>query len=59
MRRYPFTVPGMVRLTSGGGVSVVDRLRGAMEPLVMALIHRFDQSVSVRAVNSEEHSHHK
>ena len=43
MRRYPFTVPGMVRLTSGGGASVVDRLRGAMEPLVMAIIHRFDR----------------
>ena len=54
MRRYPFTVPGMVRLTSGGGASVVDRLRGAMEPLVMALIHRFDKSASVRAVSSDE-----
>ncbi len=54
MRRYPFTVPGMVRLTSGGGASVVDRLRGAMEPLVMAIIHRFDQAASVKAVSSDE-----
>ena len=33
---------------------MVDRLRGAMEPLVMALIHRFDPSVSVKAVSSDE-----
>ena len=50
MRRYPFAVPGIVRLTSGGGVSVVERLRAAMEPLVMAIIHRFDQAASVKLV---------
>ena len=54
MRRYPFIVPGMVRLTSGGGPSVVERLRSGMEPLVMALIHRFDASERVRAVSSDE-----
>ena len=54
MRRYPFTVPGMVRLTTGGGPSVVERLRSAMEPLVMAVLHRFDASLSVRAVSSDE-----
>ena len=54
MRRYPFTVPGIVRLTSGSGPSVIDRLRGAMEPLIMALIHRFDATASVSAVSSDE-----
>ena len=54
MRRYPFTVPGLVRLTSGGGPSVVERLRSGMEPLVMALIHRFDASERVCAVSSDE-----
>mgnify|MGYP004124064585 CR=1 FL=1 len=54
MRRYPFAVPGIVRLTSGGGASVVERLRSAMEPLVMAILHRFDATCSVRAVSSDE-----
>ena len=54
MRRYPFIVPGMVRLTSGGGPSVVDRLRSGMEPFVMALLHRFDATKSVKAVSSDE-----
>ena len=54
MRRYPFAVPGIVRLTSGGGTSVVERLRSAMEPLVMAILHRFDSSCSVHAVSSDE-----
>jgi hypothetical protein len=54
MRRFPFAVPGMIRLTSGGGSSVVDRLRGAMEPLVMAVLHRFDAQLKVQAVNSGE-----
>ena len=53
MRRYPFTVPGLVRLTSGGGVNIVERLRGAMEPLVMAILHRFDSAVPVRAISSD------
>ena len=54
MRRYPFTVPGMVRLTTGGGPSVVERLRSAMEPLMMAVLHRFDSGISVRAISSDE-----
>jgi hypothetical protein len=54
MRRYPFTVPGLVRLTSGGGLNIVDRLRGAMEPLIMAMLHRFDGAVPVRAISSDE-----
>ena len=54
MRRYPFTTPGLVRLTTGGGPSVVDRLRSAMEPLVMAVLHRFDSGLSVRAISSDE-----
>ena len=54
MRRYPFTVPGLVRLTSGGGLNIVDRLRGAMEPLIMAILHRFDGAAPVRAISSDE-----
>ncbi len=54
MRRYPFTVPGMVRLTSGGGPSVVERLRSGLEPLVMAILHRFDSSTSIQAISSDE-----
>ena len=54
MRRYPFTVPGMVRMTTGGGTSVVERLRCGFEPLVMALIYRFDPKGAVCAVSSEE-----
>ena len=54
MRRYPFTVPGLVRLTAGGGVSVVDRLRGAMEPLVMAVVHRFSPDIQVQPVTTDE-----
>jgi len=54
MRRYPFTVPGLVRLTSSGGLNIVDRLRGAMEPLMMAILHRFDSAVPVRAITSDE-----
>jgi len=54
MRRYPFTVPGLVRLTTGGGPSVVERLRSGIEPLVMAILHRFESSASVQAVSSDE-----
>ncbi len=54
MRRYPFTVPGLIRMIAGGGPSVVERLRSGMEPLMMALLHRFDPSVRVRAVSSDE-----
>lgn len=54
MRRYPFTVPGMVRLISGGGPSVVERLRSGLEPLVMAILHRFDPALAVQAVSSDE-----
>ncbi len=54
MRRYPFTVPGLVRLTAGGGPTVVQRLRSGLEPLVMALLHRFDPAASTRAVSSDE-----
>jgi hypothetical protein len=54
MRRYPFTVPGLVRLTTGGGPSVVERLRSGIEPLVMAILHRFEADGSVQAVNSDE-----
>ena len=54
MRRYPFIVPGMVRLTSGGGPSVVERLRSGLEPFVMALLHRFDATSRVSAVSSDE-----
>ena len=54
MRRFPFAVPGMVRLTTGGGSIVVDRLKGGMEPLVMAILHRFDAQLAVQAVNSDE-----
>jgi len=44
----------MVRLTSGGGPSVVERLRSGLEPLVMAILHRFDSGGSVQAVSSDE-----
>jgi len=44
----------MVRLTSGGGPSVVERLRSGMEPFVMALLHRFDSTNNVTAVSSDE-----
>ena len=54
MHRYPFAVPGLVRLTSTGGSAVVDRLRGAMEPLVMAILHRFDAGRDVRSLTTDE-----
>ncbi len=54
MRRYPFAVPGLIRLTSTGGSSIVDRLRGAMEPLVMAILHRFDAGSDVRILTTDE-----
>lgn len=54
MRRYPFAVPGFVHLTSAGGPAIVDRLRGAMEPLVMALLHRFDAGSDVRVITTDE-----
>jgi hypothetical protein len=44
----------MVRLTTGGGPSVVERMRSGMEPLVMAILHRFDPGTSVQAVSSDE-----
>ena len=54
MRKYPFAVPGFVRLTASGGFSVVDRLRGAMEPLMMAILHRFDAGRDVQIVTTDE-----
>ena len=54
MRRYPFAVPGLVRLTAAGGSAVVERLRGAMEPLVMAILHRFDAGRDVRTLTTDE-----
>ena len=54
MRKYPFAVPGLRRLTSVGGPAIVDRLRGAMEPLVMAILHRFDAGSNVRIVTTDE-----
>jgi hypothetical protein len=53
MRRYPFTVPGFGRLTSGGGPGVVDRLRGALEPLVMSIIRTLDPELRCRAVSTD------
>jgi len=44
----------MVRMIAGGGPSVVERLRSGMEPLVMAILHRFDAAIDVRPVSSDE-----
>lgn len=54
MRRYPFAVPGLVRLTSPGGPELVSRLRSTMEPLVMAILHRFDAGNDVRVFTTDE-----
>jgi hypothetical protein len=53
MRRYPFTVPGFGLLTAGGGPGVVDRLRGALEPLVLSLIQTLDPDLACRAVTTD------
>jgi hypothetical protein len=53
MRRYPFTVPGFGRLTQGGGPGVVDRLRGALEPLVMSFIKSLAPDLPCRAVTTD------
>ena len=53
MRRYPFTVPGFGRLTEGGGPGVVDRLRGALEPLVMSLLKTLAPDLRCRAVTTD------
>ena len=54
MRRYPFAVPGLVRLTASGGSGLVSRIRATMEPLVMAILHRFDSESAVRAFTTDE-----
>ena len=54
MRRYPFAVPGLVRLTSSGGPGLVSRLRSTMEPLVMAILHRFESGNDVRVFTTDE-----
>ena len=54
MRRYPFAVPGLVRLTASGGPDLVGRLRGTMEPLVMAILHRFESGSDVRVLTTDE-----
>jgi hypothetical protein len=53
MRRYPFTVPGFARLTQGGGPGIVDRLRGALEPLVMSFIKTLAPDLRCRAVTTD------
>ena len=53
MQRYPFTVPGFGRLIEEGGPGVVDRLRGALEPLVMSLIKTMDPELRCRAVTTD------
>jgi len=53
MRRYPFAVPGFGRLTQDGGPGLVDRLRGALEPLVMSLIKTMDPDLRCRAVTTD------